>query len=983
MKKIILSSTIPITTALIITILTFISINSNLLNNFSRIDNTSAQTTETITINANAKVSDFTDDHRGVGMLTWEHDGQGKYAGQIQGLAESFKAAGVGIIRYAGGNYIHGTYFDRNLQDWTGQIGPIYSGTYNRGFAVNELASLYDLAVRSDAEVMIQANLTVNNPAMWTDLVRLAKERGWNSRFKYYELSNENDCDAKSVTSTIWWQRARDYSKMMKAVDTSIQIIGPAPCAPSEHWDSDSNNVFFPSISNYINPNFAIQRAGLSVNDLSAISGVTWHWYQYALGGSERMQLDYFKKYAAPGYSRGGRDFAEEFPKYLRQNALNGSFSYMKQGVTEVNIDSTYHYRPYSGSYMTSLWFTDRLPALAVGGVDFTTLYAGYGFDNAYAITYPGSPHVKLRPTYYSLVMLKHFFGDAIVSTTYTDKENLGVWGARSSTDPNKLYLMMTNFTATPRTVSINVQNFSPQSALSYTMRNTNPTVFDEAECGSWINGSMGETRKCIAEPGANDTQFVTSINNRVLRGAIAGTTPLASQISQIAGVPVNITGNTLNYTIEPFTATSIVMGTQSAQPVASAVTASPTTTQAPPTPNQTTPANPTQPPVGGVISGGIQVSGNKIVDTQGRQIKLVGVNNSGMEYACTGSTGTNGYGFHDGNFTLNQQTIDIYKSWKINAVRITLNETCWLGINGVTQQYSGLTYRNEVQKYVNLLNQNGMIAILDSQWNIGNPHIALKLAPMPNRDNSLNFWLSVNQVFQGNNLVIYDLHNEAFPNNNDSSNKTETWQCWRDAVNCTGMQSQDGKSFTPIGFQELVTRLRQAGATQIILLSGVNYSLRLDRWLEFKPVDPQNNLAAAWHAYDVHKTTYFPNDWPAIQKAVETVNKTVPVIGGEIGSTDGSSWFAIETMRWLDAQGIGYLAWTWNNWGKGEALLSDYNGTPTAYGQAVKNHFLSLNSSPITTASPSSSSQPKTPDINKDGEVNSIDFGYIWRFLQ
>ena len=44
--------------------------------------------------------------------------------------------------------------------------------------------------------------------------------------------------------------------------------------------------------------------------------------------------------------------------------------------------------------------------------------------------------------------------------------------------------------------------------------------------------------------------------------------------------------------------------------------------------------------------------------------------------------------------------------------------------------------------------------------------------------------------------------------------------------------------------------------------------------------------------------------------------------------------------MSWLDSQGISYLAWAWNAdfaCSSGPGLITDYTGTPTAYGAAYK----------------------------------------------
>ena len=71
-------------------------------------------------------------------------------------------------------------------------------------------------------------------------------------------------------------------------------------------------------------------------------------------------------------------------------------------------------------------------------------------------------------------------------------------------------------------------------------------------------------------------------------------------------------------------------------------------------------------------------MSGNAIVDSAGRVIQLRGVNRSGAEYACA-----EGWGFFDGP-TDDPASIAAMKSWHVNAVRLPMNEDCWLGINGV-----------------------------------------------------------------------------------------------------------------------------------------------------------------------------------------------------------------------------------------------------------------------------------------------------------
>ena len=117
----------------------------------------------------------------------------------------------------------------------------------------------------------------------------------------------------------------------------------------------------------------------------------------------------------------------------------------------------------------------------------------------------------------------------------------------------------------------------------------------------------------------------------------------------------------------------------------------------------------------GGSTTGGLHVvmgtggSPGHIVDGSGKTVQLHGADRSGTEYACL-----NG-GFFDG--PVDQAAVDAMKSWNINAVRVPLNEDCWLGINGVAAAYGGANYQNAIATWVNLLTQNGMVVILDLHW--------------------------------------------------------------------------------------------------------------------------------------------------------------------------------------------------------------------------------------------------------------------------
>src|SRR5450432_1796986 len=337
----------------------------------------------------------------------------------------------------------------------------------------------------------------------------------------------------------------------------------------------------------------------------------------------------------------------------------------------------------------------------------------------------------------------------------------------------------------------------------------------------------------------------------------------------------------------------------------------------------------------------GLHISGNSIVNAGNQPIRLLGVNRSGGEYMCI-----QGRGIWDG--PADSASVQAMKSLNINAVRIPLNEDCWLAINGVDPAYSGPTYQKSVVDFVNLLNSNGLVAILDLHWAAPSSTPATKQLAMPDLDHAPAFWQSVATTFKDNSSVIFDVFNEPFP---DKNTDTEAgWTCWRDGGTCPGI------SFPVAGMQLLVTSIRSTGATNILMLGGLQYSNALSQWLSYEPLDPLGNLVASWHSYSFNLCSS-AECWDT---RIVPVSKQVPVIACEIGENDCAHGYIDTLMTWLDAHNIGYLAWTWDDWADacstGPVLITDYKGTMTAYGQGFKDHLAQLAQSG---AAPSSSTEP------------------------
>jgi len=69
----------------------------------------------------------------------------------------------------------------------------------------------------------------------------------------------------------------------------------------------------------------------------------------------------------------------------------------------------------------------------------------------------------------------------------------------------------------------------------------------------------------------------------------------------------------------------------------------------------------------------------------------------------------------------------------------------------------------------------------------------------------------------------------------------------------------------------------------------------------------------------------------------------TTPIVIGELGDTDCTGHFSPPLLTWADAHGVSYTPWAWNVAGCAAepSLITNYGGTPTAYGVGVRTHLL------------------------------------------
>jgi hypothetical protein len=328
-----------------------------------------------------------------------------------------------------------------------------------------------------------------------------------------------------------------------------------------------------------------------------------------------------------------------------------------------------------------------------------------------------------------------------------------------------------------------------------------------------------------------------------------------------------------------------------------------------------------------------LRVSGARLVD-HGRVVRLLGVNRSGTEYMCTGGFGDVFDGPND------QRSVDAMKTWRINAVRVPLNESCWLGV-GRLRKWAP-RYRRAIVRFVRLLRGNHLYVILDDHVTAPGRRVARDLLPMAAADHTPAFWRSVGRRFRRTSGVLFDLYNEPHG---------VSWSCWLRGCRVSRRPSpRSGKTYPAYraaGMRRLLLAVRSSGARQPVLLGGLAFAKDLSRWLRSKPRDPARQLVASLHTYGPPGAPNAAVCLTECRREVAGIARRFPVVAGEIGEYDCAHAYIDDFMSWADDHGISYLGWTWDavapgGWqcGSGPALITNYDGTPTAFGVGLRDHL-------------------------------------------
>ncbi|MGN9906699.1 cellulase family glycosylhydrolase [Phytohabitans sp. LJ34] len=262
----------------------------------------------------------------------------------------------------------------------------------------------------------------------------------------------------------------------------------------------------------------------------------------------------------------------------------------------------------------------------------------------------------------------------------------------------------------------------------------------------------------------------------------------------------------------------------------------------------------------------GLRVSGGRVVEANGTNVVMRGVSHPHVWYTGQTSSFAN------------------IKATGANTVRVVL---------GSGQRWGP---SNDLPTVVNLCRTNRLLCVLEvhDTTGYGEEGAAATL------DQAASYWISQRSALAGTeNFVIINIGNEPFGNNEQVS---ATW---------------------PTATSNAIGRLRNAGFEHLIMVDAPNWGqdwrfIMRDNAQTVFNSDPQRNTVFSVHMYGVFDTAAEITDYLGRFRTAG-----LPIVVGEFGHNHSDGNPDEDTiMSYTQANGIGYIGWSWSGNGGGVEYL-------------------------------------------------------------
>lgn len=308
-----------------------------------------------------------------------------------------------------------------------------------------------------------------------------------------------------------------------------------------------------------------------------------------------------------------------------------------------------------------------------------------------------------------------------------------------------------------------------------------------------------------------------------------------------------------------------------------------------------------------------LKVVGNRLHDSDGKEVWLQGVNAGGFE-------------------TLPQDDQPIKSlvvaidEWKANCIRVPMKEEFWWG-KSPYQNDGGEAFRKKIDKMITLAANRGAYIVID-----------LHRYRAPKQEHA-DFWKEFAARYKDHPAVLFDLLNEPHG---------ISWKVWRDGgfvgdkegVDESAFLTEDEKKknqgFESVGMQGLVDAVRSTGAKNIVIAGGLFWCNDLTGVVNGYALDDKggNGVMYSWHTYNWHK------GWA--EKVLPAAEK-YPIFLGEVGADvkkmefipaheqeDPHTWVP-DMLGFIQKYKINWTGWCFHPRAT-PVMISDWDYTPTEF---------------------------------------------------
>jgi endoglucanase len=351
-----------------------------------------------------------------------------------------------------------------------------------------------------------------------------------------------------------------------------------------------------------------------------------------------------------------------------------------------------------------------------------------------------------------------------------------------------------------------------------------------------------------------------------------------------------------------------------------------PTATATPRPPTATPAPTATPPPLG---TGPLRTSGGKIVDAGGREVRLTGVNWSGLETGALAPLGL-------WSRTIDQ-TLDQIVQAGFNTLRLPYsNQLFEPGLQPGRIDFrknpdlQGLSGLERMDRVVDGARKRGLRVILDRHQPTGEKASELWYTDKVPESRWISDWVMLARHYRGNEAVVAaDLHNEPHgPATWGDGNEKTDWRLAAERAGNAILEANPDWLIIVEGVGQIGDdpywwggNLSQAGRAPVrlslpnrLVYSAHDYGPDESGQVWFKADEYPANMPDIWRAH-----------WAYLQQ-----DGIAPVLVGEFGGKsvgdDPSGVWQRTLIAYLDQQGFSYTYWVWNqdDWVGGLVIDND-----------------------------------------------------------